>query len=130
MDTDQLFDWQRAVESELEVRGAAVSFQEPPSGTFIGQGIYTIGEHIPAGTYSFYLPQFISREASSSSYLYLFANQDEYEQHLKKNNGRLGTIATFSVYRNSPVSCLTLTQGQILAIKYNGVKICKFLLEL
>ena len=130
MDLSTLQDLQRVVESELERRGEIGSFQAPASGVLLGQGIYTIGEHIPAGTYAFHLPKFISRDASNSSYLYIFDNAEEYQQHLTKNNGHLGTIPTFSVYRNSPVSCLTLTAGQILVIKYNGAIISKFKLEL
>ncbi len=130
MDLSTLLDLQRAVESELERRGETGSFQAPASGVLLGQGIYTIGKHIPAGTYAFHLPKFISRDASNSSYLYIFENAEEYQQHLNKNNGHLGTIPTFSVYRNSPVSCVTLTAGQILVIKYNGAIISKFKLDL
>jgi len=130
MDLSTLLDLQRVVESELERRGETCTFQAPASGVLLGQGIYTIGEHIPAGTYAFHLPKFISRDASNSSYLYIFDNAEEYQQHLDKNNGNLGTIPTFFVYRNSPISCLTLTAGQILAIKYNGAIISKFKPEL
>lgn len=126
MDLSALLDLQRAVESELEVRGEATLFQVPDSGVLIGQGVYTIGEHIPAGTYSFYLPKNISRDASNSTYLFIFENLEKYHEHLEQNRGRLGTIPTFSVYRNSPVSCVKLTSGQILAIHYNGAIISKF----
>lgn len=130
MDLSSLLDLQRAVESELEVRGETTSFQAPDSGVLIGQGIYTIGEHIPAGTYSFYLPKHISRDASKSTHLFVFEDSEKYHEHLEQNRGRLGTIPTFSVYRNSPVSCVTLTPGQILAIQYNGAIISKFSLTL
>ncbi len=130
MDLSALLDLQRAVESELEVRGETTSFQAPDSGVLIGQGIYTIGEHIPAGTYSFYLPKHISRDASKSTHLFVFEDSEKYHEHLEQNRGRLGTIPTFSVYRNSPVSCVTLTPGQILAIQYNGAIISKFSLTL
>lgn len=130
MELSALLDLQRAVESELEVRGETTAFQAPDSGVLIGQGIYTIGEHIPAGTYSFYLPKHISRDASKSTYLYIFEDLEKYHEHLGQNRGRLGTIPTFSVYRNSPVSCVTLTPGQILAIHYNGAIISKFSLAL
>lgn len=130
MDLSALLDLQRAVESELEVRGETTSFQAPDSGVLIGQGIYTIGEHIPAGTYSFYLPKHISRDASKSTHLFVFEDSGKYHEHLEQNRGRLGTIPTFSVYRNSPVSCVTLTPGQILAIQYNGAIISKFSLTL
>jgi len=130
MDLSALLDLQRAVESELEVRGETAAFPIPDSGVLIGQGIYTIGEHIPAGTYSFYLPKHISRDASKSTYLFIFDNAEKYQEHLEQNRGRLGTIPTFSVYLNSPVSCVTLTPGQILVIQYNGAIISKFTLTL
>lgn len=130
MDLSALLALQHAVESELEVRGETPAFQVPDSGVLIGQGIYTIGEHIPAGTYSFYLPRHISRDASNSTYLFIFDNSEKYQQHLDENWGRLGTIPSFSIYRNSPVSCVTLTPGQILAVHYNGAIISKFTLAL
>ena len=130
MDLSTLLDLQRAVESELEVRGETTSFQAPESGVLIGQGIYTIGEHIPAGAYSFYLPKNISRDASKSTYLFIFDNSEKYREHLDQNKGSLGTIPTFSVYRNSPVSCVTLSLGQILVIKYNAAIISKFTLTI
>ena len=82
MDLSSLLDLQRAVESELEVRGETTSFQAPDSGVLIGQGIYTIGEHIPAGTYSFYLPKHISRDASKSTHLFVFEDSEKYHEHL------------------------------------------------
>lgn len=130
MSLSALLDLQRAVESELEARGEITPFQEPDSGVFIGQGVYTIGEHIPAGTYSFYLPKHISRDASKSTYLFIFDDLEKYQQHLEQNRGRLGTIPSFSVYRNSPVSCVALMPGQILAVHYNGAIISKFTLTL
>ena len=126
MQKSELLALQRIVESELEVRGDDIDFRLPDNGVVIGQGIYTIGKHIPVGVYSFYLPKQISRDAANCSYLYIFNCLEEYQQHLRKNNGELGTIATFCVYRNSPVSCITLEEGQILEIRYNGVMINEF----
>ena len=130
MSLSALLDLQRAVESELEARGETTPFQAPDSGVFIGQGVYTIGEHISAGTYSFYLPKHISRDASKSTYLFIFEDLEKYQQHLEQNRGRLGTIPSFSVYRNSPVFCVALMPGQILAVHYNGAIISKFTLTL
>ena len=128
--TEELFDWKRAVESELEIRGECSSFNPPKSGVSIGQGVYRIGEHIPAGTYAFHLVNQISRDAANCSHLFLFEDMDAYHQHIQKNNGHLGTIPTFSVYHNSPVSCLEVSSGQVLAVLYNAVVISKFQLEL
>lgn len=126
MTLSQLQDLLRAVESELEVRGETLPDKGADAGVFLGQGIYTVGKHIPEGTYAFHLPKNISRDAANSTYLYLFDNLEKYKEHLSQNHDRLGMISTFSVYRNSPVSCIPLTQGQILAIKYNGVIVSKF----
>lgn len=130
MNTEALLVLQRAVETELELRGAQSSFRIPDSGVSIGQGIYRIGEHIPPGTYAFHLPEFISRDSANCTYLFLFESMEAYRRHLEENEGSLGTIPTFSVYRNAPVSCLELTSGQVLAIEYNGVVISRFRLKL
>ena len=120
---------QRAVDAELEVRGEMMPAQDDGSGVRLGQGVFQIGKHIPAGCYNFRLTQFVSRDAGSSAYIYVFENEDEYRQHLEKNNGRLSTIPSWSVYHNSPVSCLSLKEGMILVIKYNAVIMNKFCIE-
>lgn len=130
LDIEELRVLQRAVDSEMEVRGEMMPVQEDGSGVRLGQGIYRVGKHIPAGCYTFHLTRFVSRDASSCAHLFVFDNEDGYRLHLEKNNGRLSTIPTWSIYRNSPVSCIELEAGMLLVIKYNAVNMSKFSLEL
>ncbi len=129
LDIEDLLTLQRAVDTELEVRGEAMPTLEDSSGIRLGQGIYHIGKHIPAGCYNFHLTQFVSRDAGSSAYLYVFESEEIYRQHMKEHNGHLSSIPTWSVYHNSPVSCLTLEEGMLLVIKYNAVIMNKFSIE-
>jgi len=130
MDRSTLVELRRMIGIELETRGETISFQTPDTGALLGQGIYTIGEHIPAGTFSFYLPKYTGRASSGSARLSIFENLEKYQESLERKNSSLTVFPAFSIYRNAPVSCVKLTPGQILVIRHNGVIINRFALKI